>query len=85
MKACALSNVNHLVWFLNACRVLDNMGGAAAKHGAMTMTAVYYHDISLSTYLSRNAKLSSIINAMANSHQFRYSIKSVPVSVNCFD
>ncbi|XP_044401201.1 uncharacterized protein [Triticum aestivum] len=50
------------------------MGGAAAKHGAMTMTAVYYHDISLSTYLSRNAKLSSIINAMANSHQFRLSL-----------
>ena len=49
------------------------MGGTAAKHGAV-MTAVYYHDISLSTYLSRNAKLSSIINAMANSHQFRLSL-----------
>ncbi|KAM3274768.1 hypothetical protein ACQJBY_043649 [Aegilops geniculata] len=49
------------------------MGGAAAKHGAM-MTAVYYHDVSLSTYLSRNAKLCSIINTMANSHQFRLSL-----------
>lgn len=38
------------------------------------MTAVYYHDVSLSTYLSRNAKLSSIIDSMANSHQFRLSL-----------
>ncbi|KAI4962853.1 hypothetical protein ZWY2020_025240 [Hordeum vulgare] len=61
-----------LVWFLNAFWVLDNM---AAKHGAMrTGAAVYYHDVSLSTYLSRNAKLSSIINTMANSQQFRLSL-----------
>lgn len=59
-----------LVWFLNACWVLDNIGGAAAA----MMTAVYYHDVSLSTYLSRNAKLSSIINTMANSRQFRLSL-----------
>ncbi|XP_044948425.1 uncharacterized protein LOC123397981 [Hordeum vulgare subsp. vulgare] len=61
-----------LVWFLNAFWVLDNM---AAKHGAMrTGAAVYYHDVSLSTYLSRNAKLSSIINTIANSQQFRLSL-----------
>ncbi|KAI5005780.1 hypothetical protein ZWY2020_033023 [Hordeum vulgare] len=40
----------------------------------MMTAVVYYHDVSLSTYLSRNAKLSSIITTMASSQQFLLSL-----------